>query len=114
MPGRALSEIPNPISQTQKPGMSPVYQGAKGEKEFVGYAYDVNSTPVEVPKPASILAEEKRLGIEMKPVYATMNFGQGNTIQYGPPTHYEFDNGNDQIINRFFRFGERKKYFKLI
>jgi hypothetical protein len=59
---------------------------------------DVNSEPIVVPKPASILAEEKRLGIEMKPVYRTMSFGRGDTREVGTPTHYEFDNGNNQIV----------------
>lgn len=88
---------PNPISPIQLPGMLPIYQGAKGEKEFVGYAYTANSFPIEVPKSAALLAEEKRLGVEMKPVYKTLSFGRGETKQVGTPTHYEFDNGNNQI-----------------
>lgn len=60
---------------------------------------------VEVPKPPAILAEEQRLGgKQLEPIYAqgTISRGRGGaseTLDYGPPIGYRYDNGQSQYVN---------------
>jgi len=59
---------------------------------------------VDVPKPPEILAIEKKLGREVEPVYAqgTIYRGSGGasqTLDYGPPVGYRYDNGQSQYVN---------------
>jgi hypothetical protein len=60
---------------------------------------------IDVPKPPAILAEEQRLGgKQLEPIYAqgTISRGQGGasqTLDYGPPIGYRYDNGQSQYVN---------------
>jgi hypothetical protein len=59
---------------------------------------------VDVPKPPEILALEKKLGREVVPIYAqgTISRGRGGasqTLDYGPPIGYRYDNGQSQYVN---------------
>ena len=60
---------------------------------------------VEVLKPPAILAEEQRLGgKQLEPIYAqgTISRGRGGaseTLSYGPPIGYRYDNGQSQYVN---------------
>ena len=112
------------LSQTQGYGMVPVYEaqqgrGAdRGEPVLMGYEFNpiaAGLTTVDTPKPAAILAEEKRLGKEMEPTYATYTAPQegsdrGNreSIAYGPPTGYRYDNGQSQYV----KFDSSGKYYE--
>ena len=60
--------------------------------------FDPNATIINVPKPASILAEEKRLGAIMEPYYATMGGGNRGTVEYGPPIGYSYANDKNQYV----------------
>jgi len=102
------------LSQTQGYGMVPVYQaqqsrGAdRGPPVLMGYEfnpYEAGLTTVDTPKPPAILAEEKRIGKEMEPTYATYTAprkgpggGGGESVAYGPPTGYRYDNGQSQYV----------------
>jgi len=102
------------LSQTQGYGMVPVYQAQEGRgldrgpPVLMGYEfnpYEAGLTTVDVPKPAAILAEEKRIGKEMEPTYATYTAprkgpggGGGESVAYGPPTGYRYDNGQSQYV----------------
>ena len=101
---------PPPLSQTQGFGMVPVYQETRGGRgPLLGYQFDESVAAqqgiVETPKPPAILAEEKRLGgKELEPVYAetTVSRGRGGaseTVKYGPPIGYRYDNGQSQYVN---------------
>jgi hypothetical protein len=108
------------LSQTQGYGMVPVYQaqqgrGAdRGEPVLMGYEFNpiaAGLTTVDAPKPAAILAEEKRIGKEMEPTYATYTAprGQGGeSVAYGPPTGYRYDNGQSQYV----KFDSSGKYYE--
>jgi len=110
-------------SKTQGYGMVPVYaqQGRMSERydefgqplepAFLGYEFNpiaAGLTIEDVPKPAAILAEEKRIGKEMEPTYAVFSSGPahrgGETIAYGPPTGYRYDNGQSQYV-KFYSDG---------
>jgi hypothetical protein len=60
---------------------------------------------IDVPKPPAILAEEQRLGgKQLEPIYAqgTISRGQGGasqTLDYGPPIGYRYDNGKSEYVN---------------
>ena len=102
------------LSQTQGYGMVPVYKAQegrgpdRGQPVLMGYEfnpYEAGLTTVDVPKPAAILAEEKRIGKEMEPTYATYTAprkgpggGGGESVAYGPPTGYRYDNGQSQYV----------------
>ena len=112
----------SPLSQTQGYGMVPVYQEPQGrgaeregqERVLLGYEFNpiaAGLTTVDVPKPAAILAEEKRLGKTMEATYATFTAPQegsdrGNreSIAYGPPIGYRYDNGQGQYV-KFYSDG---------
>jgi hypothetical protein len=78
------------------------------EPAFLGYEFNpiaAGLTTVDVPKPAAILAEEKRIGKPMEATYATFtepmsggDRGQRQSIAYGPPTGYRYDNGQSQYV----------------
>ena len=103
------------LSQTQGYGMVPVYKAQEGRGPdrgppvLMGYEfnpYEAGLTTVDTPKPAAILAEEKRIGKEMEPTYATYTAprkgpggGGGESVAYGPPTGYRYDNGQSQYVN---------------
>ena len=105
----------SPLSQTPGYGMAPVYEEPQGrgperegERGLLGYEFNpiaAGLTTVDVPKPAAILAEEKRIGKEMEPTYATFTAPQegsetGNreSIAYGQPTGYRYDDGQGQYV----------------
>jgi len=89
--------------------MVPVYiERRDGSKIVTGYKFDAETAArqgiVPTPKPAAILAEQERLGgKEIEPVYAqgTISRGQGGseTVPYGPPIGYRYDNGQSQYVN---------------
>jgi hypothetical protein len=107
-------------SPTQGYGMVPVYQsqgrvserkdefGNPLEPVLLGYEFNpiaAGLTTVDVPKPAAVLAEEKRIGKPMEATYATFtepmsggDRGQRESIAYGPPTGYRYDNGQSQYV----------------
>lgn len=62
---------------------------------------EIQAGIIDVPKPASILAEEKRLGgKELEPIYAETTIGRGNRkVNYGPPIGYRYDNGKSEYVN---------------
>ena len=110
MPGPNRPETQKPLSQTQGFGMVPVYQETRGGRgPLLGYQFDESVAArqgiVETPKPPAVLAEEKRLGgKELEPVYAetTVSRGRGGaseTIKYGPPIGYRYDNGKSEYVN---------------
>jgi len=110
MPGNNREVAPKPLSQTQGFGMVPVYQETRGGRgPLLGYQFDESVAArqgiVEAPKPPAILAEEQRLGgKELEPVYAetTVSRGRGGaseTIKYGPPIGYRYDNGKSEYVN---------------
>jgi len=112
------------LSQTPGYGMVPVYQaqqgrgGDRGPPVLMGYKfnpYEAGLTTVDTPKPAAILAEEKRIGKEMEPTYATYTEprkgpggGGGEVVAYGPPTGYRYDNGESQYV----KFDSSGKYYE--
>jgi hypothetical protein len=107
-PGNRL-EKQEALSQTQGFGMAPVYQDRRdGSRTLTGYRFDAETAArqgiVPTPKPAAILAEQERLGgKEIEPVYAqgTISRGRGGseTVPYGPPIGYRYDNGQSQYVN---------------
>jgi hypothetical protein len=101
------------MNQIQEPGMTasysaPVYEsrGRGGAQVLVdpggkllGYDY---TGPVEVPKPANVLAYEKQFGTTMEPIYGTRAVegrGGDRQVESGPPIGYRFDNGKSQYVN---------------
>jgi hypothetical protein len=104
-------------SQLPGYGMVPVYS----QPELRGMGPDRSSPPVllgynfnpiaaglgkeDAPKPAGVLAEEKRLGTTMEPLYQTYTEGGGGrrgggeSVEYGPPIGYRYDNGHSQYVN---------------
>ena len=108
------------LSPTQGYGMVPVYQsqGRMSERKdefgnplepvLLGYKFNpiaAGLTIEDAPKPAAILAEEKRIGKPMEATYATFtepmsggDRGQRESIAYGPPTGYRYDNGQSQYV----------------
>jgi len=117
-------------SQTQEYGMVPVYEqqggraGERGEPVFLGYEFNPIAAGLEIleaPKPVGVIAEEKRLGTTMEPIYQTYTTPRGGrdgdnpeTIQYGPPIGYRYDNGKSQYVNfdaggQFVNTQDRKK-----
>ena len=58
---------------------------------------------VDVPKPPEILALEQKLGREVVPIYAQGEVQRGRgaaqTVEYGPPIGYRYDNGQSQYVN---------------
>lgn len=58
---------------------------------------------IDVPKPPAILAEEQRLGgKQLEPIYAQGKVERGRaeqTVEYGPPIGYRYDNGESQYVN---------------
>ena len=117
-------------SQTQGYGMVPVYEqqggraGERGEPVFLGYEFNPIAAGLEIleaPKPVGVIAEEKRLGTTMEPIYQTYTTPRGGrdgdnpeTIQYGPPIGYRYDNGKSQYVNfdaggQFVNTQDRKK-----
>ena len=95
-------------SQVQGPKMRPVYSGVNRNGDltgFLGYEQDPSQGVVDVPKPDAILAEQARLGgKEIEPIYAqTTNTrgigGASETVSYGPPIGYRYDNGQSQYVN---------------
>jgi len=108
MPGNNRQEAPKVYSQVQGPGMRPVYSGVSRDGKptgFLGYEQDPSQGVVDVPKPDAILAEQARLGgKEIEPIYAqtTNTRGRGGaseTVPYGPPIGYRYDNGNSEYVN---------------
>lgn len=110
MPGPNRPEAQKPLSQTQGFGMVPVYQETRGGRgPLLGYQFDESVAArqgiIETPKPPAVLAEEKRLGgKELEPVYAetTVSRGRGGaseTVKYGPPIGYRYDNGKSEYVN---------------
>jgi len=107
MPGPGNKpETPKVYSQTQGPGMKPVYAsiGRDGQPTgFLGYEQDPNAGVIDVPKPPEILAKEKELGHELEPVYAEgqkfHGSGAAETVNYGTPIGYRYDNGKSQYVN---------------
>ena len=106
----------SPLSQTQGYGMVPVYQaqqsrGAdRGPPVLIGYEfnpYEAGLTTVDTPKPPAILAVEQQLGgKQLEPIYATYTAprkgrggGGGESVAYGPPIGYRYDNGQSQYVN---------------
>jgi hypothetical protein len=106
----------SPLSQTQGYGMVPVYQaqqsrGAdRGPPVLIGYEfnpYEARLTTIDTPKPESILAVEQQLGgKQLEPIYATYTQpgrgrggGGGESVAYGPPIGYRYDNGQSQYVN---------------
>jgi hypothetical protein len=104
------------LSQTKGYGMVPVYQaqqsrGAdRGPPVLIGYEFNplaAGLTTVDTPKPPAILAEEQRLGgKQLEPIYATYTQpgrgrggGGGESVAYGPPIGYRYDNGQSQYVN---------------
>ena len=121
------------LSMTQGYGMVPVYQAQQGRGPdrgppvLMGYEfnpYEAGLTTVDTPKPAAILAEEKRLGKEMEPTYATYTAprkgpggGGGESVAYGPPTGYRYDNGQSQYVKfdasgNYYETEKRKSGFE--
>jgi hypothetical protein len=103
--GNPLPTATSKYSETKKPGMDPVYEtispkdrsSEDGPPKLLGYAY---SGTVDVPKPASVLELEKKLGTSLGAYYdrtpATHDSGQGE--EYGPPKGYAYDNGQGQNV----------------
>ena len=117
------------LSQTQGYGMVPVYQAQQGRGAdrgppvLMGYEFNplaAGLTTVDTPKPPAILAEEKRIGKEMEPTYATYTAprGQGGeSVAYGPPTGYRYDNGQSQYVKfdasgNYYETEKRKSGFE--
>ena len=113
------------LSQTQGYGMAPVYEEPQGrgperegERGLLGYEFNpiaAGLTTVDVPKPPAILAEEKRIGKPMEATYATFTApregsetGNRESIAYGPPTGYRYDNGQSQYV----KFDSSGKYYE--
>ena len=112
--------LPSKYSQTQGYGMVPVYaQQGRGSERFddfgqplkpvlLGYEFNPIAAGLkreDAPKPPGVLAEEKRLGTTMEPLYQTYTEGGGGrrgggeSMEYGPPIGYRYDNGHSQYVN---------------
>jgi len=111
---RDIQEPSKTYSQTQGYGMVPVYDqqtgrgGERGTPVFLGYEFNPIAAGLkkeDAPKPAGVLAEEKRLGTTMEPLYQTYTEGGGGrrgggeSVEYGPPIGYRYDNGHSQYVN---------------
>jgi len=89
-------------SQTQGPGMKPVYAGVGRDGQptgLLGYEPDLSIGKVEVPKPPEILDLEKKLGTTLEPYYAQGSAPHGGQRDAGPPLGYRYDNGQSQYVN---------------
>jgi hypothetical protein len=102
--GFPLPTATSKISQIKKPGMEPVYEtispkdrsSEDGPPKLLGYAY---SGTVDVPKPASVLELEKKLGKSLGAYYdRTPGSHEGQGEDYGPPKGYTYDNGQGQNV----------------
>jgi len=64
---------------------------------------DPSKGKIEAPKSQEILDLEKQLGRELEPIYATSEIQRGSgatqTVEYGPPVGYRYDNGQSQYVN---------------
>ena len=109
---RDIQESNKTYSQTQGYGMVPVYaEQRRGEDKGPMLGYEFNPIAAglkkeDAPKPPGVLAEEKRLGTTMEPLYQTYTEGgggrrggEGEPLEYGPPIGYRYDNGNSQYVN---------------
>lgn len=108
MPGPGnRPEAPKVYSQVQGPGMRPVYSVVSRDGKptgFLGYEQDPSQGIIDIPKPDAILAEQARLGgKDIEPIYAetTVSRGPGGseTVKYGPPIGYRYDNGKSEYVN---------------
>lgn len=65
--------------------------------------YDVRAGLISAPKPPEILAIEKRIGAPLEPIYAKGELvhgrGAAETVDYGKPIGYRYDNGQSQYVN---------------
>ena len=93
---------PRGLSEEQGYGMVPVYE--RGTLQ--GYEFNpiqAGLGVIDTAKPPAILAAEKQLGRELEPIYETARSagrgGEQETIQYGPPIGYRYDNGQGQYVN---------------
>lgn len=93
---------PRGLSEDQGYGMVPVYErGTLQGYEFnpIQAGWGVTDTA----KPPAILAAEKQLGRELEPIYETARSAGDprgrETINYGPPIGYRYDNGQGQYVN---------------
>jgi hypothetical protein len=102
-----MAEHERTYSQVQGDYMKPVYEqvtmgggrGAPTQGKLLGYELDPTLLKkIEVPKPPAILAEEKRIGKTIDPVYKTYD-GPGGDIPYGPPVSYKYDKGDNEYAN---------------
>ena len=93
---------PRGLSEDQGYGMVPVYErGTLQGYEFNPVQAGLGVT--DTAKPPAILAAEKQLGRELEPIYETARSagrgGEQETINYGPPIGYRYDNGQGQYVN---------------
>lgn len=93
---------PRGLSQEQGYGMVPVYErGTLQGYEFNPIKAGLGVT--DTAKPPALLAAEKQLGRELEPIYETFRSagrgGEQETINYGPPIGYRYDNGQGQYVN---------------
>jgi hypothetical protein len=98
-------------SQLPGYGMVPVYaEQIRGEERGPMLGYEFNPVKArlgkeDAPKPAGVLAREKQLGTTMEPIYQTYSEGDagrrggGESVEYGPPIGYRYDNGKSQYVN---------------
>lgn len=93
---------PRGLSEDQGYGMVPVYE--RGTLQ--GYQFNPVQAGLGVTdtaKPPAILAAEKQLGRELEPIYETARSAGDprgrETINYGPPIGYRYDNGQGQYVN---------------
>lgn len=65
--------------------------------------YDVRAGVISAPKPPEILAIEKKIGAPLEPIYAKGELvhgrGAAETVDYGKPIGYRYDNGQGQYVN---------------
>ena len=90
------------LSEDQGYGMVPVYErGTLQGYEFNPIQAGLGVT--DTAKPPAILAAEKQLGRELEPIYETARSAGDprgrETINYGPPIGYRYDNGQGQYVN---------------
>jgi len=93
---------PRGLSEDQGYGMVPVYErGTLQGYEFNPVQAGLGVT--DTAKPPAILAAEKQLGRELEPIYETARSAGDprgrETINYGPPIGYRYDNGQGQYVN---------------
>ena len=93
---------PRGLSEDQGYGMVPVYErGTLQGYEFNPIQAGLGVT--DTAKPPAILAAEKQLGRELEPIYETARSAGDprgrETINYGPPIGYRYDNGQGQYVN---------------